>query len=358
MNEKSSAPYSRDQQAGSPNPDTKRSPLLKWGVAAAVLGAGTGSLALLNSSRRRKVERDNPPVGKFIAVDGVKLHYLDEGQGPIVVLLHGNGTTLVDWIASGVVERLSQHHRVIAFDRPGFGYSDRPRARIWTPFAQASVIALALRSIGADNLTVVGHSFGALVALALALDHREMVASAALLGGYYYPSVRGDVLYLAPPAIPLLGDVMRYTVSPLLGAAKRGAIEARLFNPKPVPPSWRDDFPFEMTLRPAQIRAEAAEAAMMIPATASLVPRLSELTLPLLIIAGEGDEISDPVDQSQRLAISVPGSALLLLEGIGHMVHHSATREVVDAIEAQVMKGREREPPQPGLPLTIAAPVT
>jgi len=95
----------------------------------------------------------------------------------------------------------------------------------------------------------------------------------------------------------------------------------------------------------------------MIPATASLVPRLSELTLPLLIIAGAADEISDPVDQSQRLANSVPGSVLLLLEGIGHMVHYSARTKVVDAIKAQVVKGQEREPPQPGLPVAIAAPV-
>jgi pimeloyl-ACP methyl ester carboxylesterase len=336
--------------------DTNRS-LLKWGLAAAVLGAGVGSLALLNSSHSRKAERDNPAVGKFITVDGVNLHYIDEGQGPIVLLLHGNGMTLNDWIASDVVRQLSQRHRVIAFDRPGFGYSDRPRTRIWTPFAQAQVIALALRSIGADHVTVVGHGFGALVALALALDDREMVAATALLGGYYFPSVRGDVLYFSPPAIPLLGDVMNHTVSPLLGAAMRGAIEARLFNPKPVPPSWRDEFPFEMTLRPSQIRAEAAEAAMMIPAAASLASRLKELSLPLLIIAGDGDEVSDAVHQSQRLAEAVAGSELLIFKGIGHMAHHSATREVVDAIEAQVVKGQDREASQPDLPVTIAGPV-
>jgi pimeloyl-ACP methyl ester carboxylesterase len=338
----------------------KRSALVGWGVAAAVI-AGTGSLALLNNLRRRKAERENPPVGKSITIDGVKLHYLDEGQGPIVVLLHGNGTTLVDWTASGVVRKLSARHRVIAFDRPGFGYSERPRTRLWTPASQANVIALALRSIGADHVTVVGHSFGALVAMALALGHRDMVAAAALLGGYYFPSVRGDVLYLAPPAIPLLGDVMRYTVSPLLGAAMRGAVEARLFDPKPVPPSWRDDFPFDMTLRPGQIRAEAAEAAMMIPAAASLASRHAKLDLPLLIIAGDGDQVSNPSEQAQRLADSVRGSELLMLEGVGHMVHHSATSEVSDAIEALVAKGQARtstESVEAELPVTIAAPVT
>lgn len=356
MTENSPAFFSRDEQQEPSKPVTGNSAMLKWGVAAAVIGAGV--VALLNASHSRKIERDNPPVGKFITIDGVKLHYLDEGQGPVVLLLHGNGTTLDDWIASDVVRRLSQHHRVIAFDRPGFGYTNRPRTRIWTPFAQASVIALALRSIGADNVTVVGHGFGALVALALALDDREMVSAATLIGGYYFPSVRGDVLYLSPPAIPLLGDVMNHTVSPLLGAAMRGALEARLFNPKPVPPSWRDGFPFAMSLRPSQIRAEAAEAAMMIPAAASLASRLPELTLSLLIIAGDGDEVSDPADQSRRLAETVPGSELRILEGIGHMVHHSATSAVVAAIEAQVTRGQERETPQPDLPVTIAAPVT
>jgi pimeloyl-ACP methyl ester carboxylesterase len=67
---------------------------------------------------------------------------------PVVVLLHGNAVTLQDFEASGVLGLAAEHHRVLAFDRPGFGYSSRPRSTIWTPAAQAKVIASALIQLG------------------------------------------------------------------------------------------------------------------------------------------------------------------------------------------------------------------
>ena len=112
------------------------------GVAAALGGA-----ALYNRAQARRAERDNPPVGRFLEVDGTRLHYLDEGPAdvattgvggdPPVVLLHGNTVTLDDWIVSGVFDLIARSRRVVAFDRPGFGYSERPRDRSWTPAAQA-----------------------------------------------------------------------------------------------------------------------------------------------------------------------------------------------------------------------------
>src|SRR3954447_19343447 len=77
-------------------------------------------------------ERNNPPVGSFIECDGVRLHYLDRGDpsAPCVVLFHGNGMMIQDFIISGLVELLAPRHRVLCFDRPGFGHSRRPRARV------------------------------------------------------------------------------------------------------------------------------------------------------------------------------------------------------------------------------------
>ena len=119
------------------------------GVAAALGGA-----ALYNRAQARRAERDNPPVGRFLEVDGTRLHYLDEGPGdatttgvgeePPVVLLHGNTVTLDDWIVSGVFDLIARSRRVVAFDRPGFGYSERPRDRSWTPAAQAHLLRRAL----------------------------------------------------------------------------------------------------------------------------------------------------------------------------------------------------------------------
>jgi pimeloyl-ACP methyl ester carboxylesterase len=87
-----------------------------------------------------------------------------------------------------------------------------------------------------------------------------------------------------------------------------------------------------MTLRPSQIRAASAEAALTVAAAASLAPRLGGLTLPVTLVAGKGDKVVSTEEQSVRLARSLAGSELLVVEGAGHMVHHSGAREVVRAI--------------------------
>jgi pimeloyl-ACP methyl ester carboxylesterase len=109
-------------------------------------------------------------------------------------------------------------------------------------------------------------------------------------------------------------------------------INARIFNPAPIPKRWLEEFPFEMTLRPAQIRAEAAEAAIMIPAAAALAPRFSELKMPVTIVAGHGDEMVTTASQSELLHAALPGSRFEAVKGCGHMVHHSATAKVLSAI--------------------------
>src|SRR5690606_6675349 len=108
-------------------------------TAAALAGA-----ALYNRARSQEAERDNPPSGRFLEVDGVRLHYIERdprtgGLGRPIVLIHGDGAMVEDMEVSGIVDRLAERHRVIAFDRPGFGHSSRPRDRIWTPAAQAAL---------------------------------------------------------------------------------------------------------------------------------------------------------------------------------------------------------------------------
>ena len=104
-----------------------------WSRAGVVLGtaaAALGAAALYNSYHTRQIERRHPPAGRFVEVDGVRLHYLEQGTGTPVVLLHGNVVTAEDWILSGVLDQVAARgHRVIAFDRPGYGYSSRPRDR-------------------------------------------------------------------------------------------------------------------------------------------------------------------------------------------------------------------------------------
>ena len=305
--------------------------LHKWGALAAVGAALTGT-ALYNRQKAKQAERDNPPLGLFVEVDGVRMHYVERGTGDPIVLLHGNGTMIEDWIVSGLFDELAKSRRVIALDRPGFGHSERPRSRLWTPSAQATLIASMLRQLKVERPLVVAHSFGSLVAMALGIDHPESGSGLVLLGGYYYPSVRADVVFVSQPAVPITGDLMRYTVSPLIGAALMPRIQARIFNPAPVPERWLKEFPIQMSLRPSQIRAEAEEAGIMIPAAAALQARYAELSLPLTIVAGQGDELIETADQSRRLHEALPNSRFVPVKGAGHMVHHTAPEQVLAAI--------------------------
>src|SRR5690348_9916886 len=109
-------------------------------VVAAAAAAGTAAWV---TGRAQQAEQRHPPTGRFIDVDGVRLHYVEKGDGEPVVLLHGNVVMLQDFVASGVVDALARRYRVIAFDRPGFGYTTRPHNREWTPEAQATLLVKA-----------------------------------------------------------------------------------------------------------------------------------------------------------------------------------------------------------------------
>lgn len=311
------------------NPPTAP-PSRKTSVAlatAAILAASW----LVVRSQTRKVEEENPPGGQFVTVDGVRLHYLSEGTGPVVVLLHGNGVMAEDFRHSGMFDQLASNHRVIAFDRPGFGYSERPRATVWTPEAQAALLAGALEQLGITEAVIFAHSWSTLVALSMAKTRPALVRGLVLASGYYYPSVRLDVLGAAP-AIPLVGDVLRYTVSPLLSRLIWPLAIKRAFAPVAVPDSFKRMPPW-MALRPGQLRAEAEETAMMIPSAAALREHYPELTIPVSIIAGEDDAIVSASHNSEQLHHEVEGSQLTLVPGAGHMIQHISQQTLIKEIE-------------------------
>jgi pimeloyl-ACP methyl ester carboxylesterase len=302
---------------------------LRFAIGAAVL-AGAGFLV---RQRAARAEREHPPLGRFITVDGVRLHYIDEGAGPPLVLLHGLGSMVEDFVLSGLVREASKRYRVIAFDRPGYGHSARPRRWRFGPVRQAHLFNKALHALDAHRPIVFGHSWGTLVAASLALEHPEALRSLVLASGLYFPSVRVDTPFLIPPALPLLGDLMRHTLSPLFGRAMWAGAAKLIFAPAKVPASF-DAFPASMALRPGQLRAVAEEALFTLPATLRLARRYHELNLPLVLVAGDGDRYVSPSAHTRRLHGLVRGSRLLISPGSGHMVHHSDLPLVMSAIDA------------------------
>jgi pimeloyl-ACP methyl ester carboxylesterase len=298
-------------------------------VAGALAGAG---LVASNHLIARRTERNHAPTGKFVTVDGVRLHYTERGTGSPVVLIHGNAVMGDDWDTSGVSELLSKDNRVISFDRPGCGHSERPRGKLWTAAQQGDLISRALEELKVERPVLVGHSWGTLAALSMAQRHRNGIAGLVLVSGYYFWTLRPDVLLVAGGALPGFGDILRYTFSPLLGWLQMPLLKRAMFSPASVPARFDDEYSPAMVLRPSQIRATSIDGAMMIPSVVALQSGYDDLDVPVAIIAGDGDKIVFKRG-AERLHRRLKGSTLEIVKGAGHMVHHFAPAKVANAVD-------------------------
>ena len=245
---------------------------------------------------------------------------------------------------SGLLEKAAKKYRVIVFDRPGYGHSRRPRGTLWTPDAQADLIHEALLELDATPAIVLGHSWGASVAVALGLKYESSVKALVLASGYYYPTARVDVAAASGPAIPILGDILRYTLAPLLGRIVWPALMRKMFGPAEVPQKFTKGFPAGLALRPSQLRASAAESALMIPDAFGMRTKYGALAMPVVIIAGKLDRLIDTDRQSGKLHRDVEHSTFHSVPGSGHMVHQTAMGDVMAAIDeaAEATVGRQK----------------
>jgi pimeloyl-ACP methyl ester carboxylesterase len=316
------------------------------GLVASCLAAGAllAASALFVQWSARQALRRNPPQGRFISVDGVRLHYVDTGgKNPPILLLHGNGSMVKELEISGIVEQLSTGHRVVAFDRPGFGHSERPRTRTWTPAAQADLMQAAMRRLGLGSALVLGHSWGTLVTLELALRHPRFVRGLLLIGGLYFPEARRDVALLSVPALPVLGDLMGHTVLPILTRLLSRRAMQNAFAPRPVSGRFLSEFPVDLATRPINIRAAAEDLALMMPAAEALEARYRRIRKPTIIISGAEDGIVNVDRHAARLQSQIEGSELYVLPHDGHMVHHHAPLTILQAVEKLAERsGRRR----------------
>src|SRR5579859_1856297 len=182
---RSSSPPAASRSGLSPAGMSRRAPLL-WHdgrfvrvlFAMALLPLLSGCLAY-----HRGPMPGDPAGASFAEVDGVRLRFLDVGQGPAVVLVHGYASSLDTW--AGVVPVLARHHRVLAVDLKGFGWSDRPRGD-YSPQAQARLVLDVLSQRGVDRAAWVGHSWGASVVMAAALAEPRRITRVALYDAWVY----------------------------------------------------------------------------------------------------------------------------------------------------------------------------
>jgi pimeloyl-ACP methyl ester carboxylesterase len=135
---------------------------------------------------------------------------------------------------------------------------------------------------------------------------------------------------------------MRYTLSPALGRLLAPKLFRKIFAPAPVTAPFAAEFPTDLAVRPWQIRAITEDTALMIPGAAALTTRYGNLVLPIAIVAGADDQIVDLERQSRRLHGELPHSELHVVEGGGHMIHHTAPHRVIEAVDRVAARPAEK----------------
>ncbi len=305
----------------------------------------SGCAALLDhrAEAREQVSTEmTPPKGAFVEVNGRRVHAVVRGDGPDLVMIHGASGNLRDFTFD-LMDRLTDDFRVIAFDRPGLGWSDRQEGIEQSPLAQADVLRAAAAQLDVENPIVLGHSYGGAVALGWALRAPQDTAALVLVApaSHPWPGDLGVWYRLADTAIG------RGMVLPLVSAfAPRGRAEAvveRIFEPDPVPEGYTGHIGLDLSLRRSQLAANVVQINALRAYVEEMHVDYPTLDLPVEILHGTADTTVGIALHSERLLTDLPDANLVRLDGVGHMPHHARPGETVAAIQRAARRAGLRD---------------
>ncbi|HLK58098.1 MAG TPA: alpha/beta fold hydrolase [Chthonomonadaceae bacterium] len=302
-----------------------------WVIVCGALVIGLMALAWVGLIRSRRAEAAHPPLGQWITVEGTRLHYVRKGSGPPLVLLHGSDGFLQDYTTT-VLERLAAEYDVLAWDRPGHGYSAPPAHAVATPQVQARLLHGMLQQLDIRKPLLVGHSWGGLLALLYALEYPDDVSGLVLIAPWVYAprTPPSPLLYL--PLVPLLGDLIVTALMTLLKTPLIRTNLAEAFAPDPVPEAYARMAQALWLRHPRQTKVFARENTADRQVMRALADRYSDLRIPLVIVAGEADRAVPPAQHAERLHHAVLSSELYMLPRSGHELLHTRPDAVLDAI--------------------------
>ena len=292
--------------------------ILGGGVLAflVVLGAGLVLFAVLV---RRRVEAAVPPLGRFVQVGDTRLHIVERGSGPALVLVHGLGAQLRNFTYA-LVAHLAPNFRVICVDRPGCGYSTRSARMPSSLLGQADTLAKLMISLGLEKPIIVGHSYGGAVALGLALDHPETVGGLALLAPLTHAQT------VAPAAFRdlvigsrRLRKLIAWTIAVPVSMAAGQKILDLVFRPDAVPADFATAAGGLLALRPGQFFAASSDLVSVNDDLPAMVERYPSIRVPVGILFGRSDAILNYRDHGVPMQSKIDGLTLSLVDG-GHML--------------------------------------
>lgn len=313
----------------------RRNFLIGAGATGAMAACSAGPPATLaeGSSRAVAAETLYPPLGAIIDVGAQKVHATDQGSGRPVIMIHGASGNVRDFTFD-LTGPLSQRYRTIAMDRPGFGYSTRaddPEA--WRPAAQAAQLRAAAKSMGVEKPILVGHSWGASVALAWALDAPDDVSGVVAVSGAMMP---WGTLANVASSLGFNDLIVGYYNRSITRRAESGGIEdfvKRAFRPQSPPDGYIDYIGGPLAVREKTVAANGADLANTQNALRELSARYGELNVPLEVMHGDRDWLLGFDQHALGVTEAAPNVHLTRLPGVGHMAHHARPDVLSEAID-------------------------
>lgn len=312
---------------------------------AIALGLGALLTACTASTRTERAEAAFPPVGDFVNVTGGRVHYVQAGNGPDVILLHGAGGNLRDYTFS-LMDQLTDRYRVTAFDRPGLGYTDRAPGIATGPFAtqgespddQVAMLREAATALGIKDPVVVGHSFGGIVAMAwgttgLRMEDPTNASALVTFGGVSMPWPGDLGAYYSVNGSALGGGLVIPLISAFTPQRTVDTVVAETFAPQDPPEGYIAHLGGELALRERTFRANARQVNTLRPFVVEMTALYPQLTIPIEVIHGTADNTVPIHVHAEELIKIAPTVNLTRLQGIGHQPHHSDEPEAIAAID-------------------------
>jgi pimeloyl-ACP methyl ester carboxylesterase len=307
--------------------------IVGWVVVAVIgalvlLSAGLMFFSLLAA---RHAEKLAPTIGTFVDVDGARLHYLDRGAGPVIVMVHGLAGNLRNFYE--LIERLSVDHRVIAVDRPGCGYStmlsgEHPGLR-----AQATLLAQFIRKLDLGQPMVVGHSMGGALSLALAIDHPDCVRTLALIAPLSnVERVPPKGLKILRIKSPLVQWMVAWMFSAPIGKLIHRESLKAVFAPESIVENFDTSGGGLLGLRPWAFSAACKDMLAISREMAAIPPSYPTLAIPVSVLFGRQDAVLNYETHGEQFVAALPRGNLHVLEGGGHMILVTQPDHVADLI--------------------------
>lgn len=266
----------------------------------------------------------------YVTVERLRVRYAESGSGQAVVMVHGNAGSIEDF-EFGTIETLASNYRVIAVERPGHGKTDRPNGKTVDVEYQARLLHQVLSSLSVARPVLIGHSWGAALALSYALQYPTEVSALILVAPAAYPDAGESRFLEAMNKPPVVGDVPLMLGRSFVGRKILKAALRRAFFPQPLPEKYFQSVA-SLWLGRKQLKAYLDDESSLNASLRKFSKRYAEISIPVVILTGDHDQIVSPIENAYRLKDSITSAQLIELKDTGHEIPQTHPESIKNAL--------------------------